>query len=102
MKKILITVVAFLVASTPVQAMDSSICPKIGELAGAIMRARQTEMSKEEVLSVVSYGPSRNITISLINLAYSTPIYPLQTMKTKAIETFQMQAEYTCLNSSNI
>ena len=98
MKKFIIA--ALLMVSTPAYAAPSELCPKMGELAGTIMKARQSGMSKSAILSVLIQGSVYNLSVSMVNLAYVYPVYPTQSMKATAIENFQMQTEYLCYENN--
>lgn len=98
MKKFIIAALMFM---TPVAANASELCPTIGELAFNIMKARQIGMSKSEIMTAVVRGAASDITISLIELAYTIPVYPSVSMKSSAIQNFKNQAEYICYENSN-
>ena len=81
-------------------AMPAELCPKIGELAGTIMKARQSGVPKQTVMSALIPGSIYNLSVSIVNVAYATPVYPIERMRNSAIENFQMQSEYMCYEHS--
>lgn len=93
---------ALLMLASPAYAAPAELCPTIGSLASKVMQARQLGIPKQEVLSIVLPGMAHDLTISLINLAYASPVYPIDRMRQTAIDNFRMQAEYICYeNASN-
>lgn len=101
MKKFIFAIALFMLPSVA-HATPTELCPTIGRLAGKVMEARQLGVAKQEVLSIVLPGMAHDITISLINLAYASPVYPIDRMRQTAIDNFRMQAEYLCYeNASN-
>lgn len=99
MKKFIFAAAAMLMVPTAVSAQSTSLCSEIGSLAGSIMEARQNNMSKTQVMSLVERNAVYNLVVSLIDLAYSVPVYPTQEMKFTAIISFENQAEYICYES---
>ena len=101
MKKFIFAIALFMLPSVA-NATPAELCPTIGQLAGKVMQARQLGIPKDQVLAIVLPGTSHDLTISLINLAYASPVYPIDRMRQTAIENFRIQAEYLCYeNASN-
>lgn len=99
MKKFLFSVAALVMIPASAYAQDA--CSKIGELAGTIMKARQANIPKDTVVAAISPGSAYKISMSLVELAYYTPVYPNEYQKNLSIENFNMQAKYVCYSNFN-
>lgn len=96
----ILAIAALALTPTVANAMPAELCPSIGELAETIMKSRQSGIPKTVVMSAVSPGLAHDLAVSIINVAYAVPIYPIDRMRNTAIENFRMQTEYMCYQTS--
>lgn len=90
MKKFLITLAAFVMSSSPVQAQTAdSLCPSLGRFAEQAMKARQLGIAKSKIMSILNPDdPTYELTVTIIDLAYSKPVMPKMDDKAQLVIMF--------------
>lgn len=99
MKKLVLAVAMLLMTPTSLHAQED-LCPQIGSLAESVMKARQLGIPKYRVLELATPGPAYRLYLSMVDLAYRTPVYPTKSMQQSAIDAFKNQSEYLCYQNN--
>ena len=100
MKKIalIITLALSTSAFAAEPAPMSKYCPKIAELANAVMVARQNGSPMREIMEIAEGEP---IMVSMITEAYGHSAYSTQEYQDRAIQEFEDQWYLRCVKSYN-
>ena len=100
MKKLVLTLT---LAALPIPALAaaepapmSEYCPKIAELANAVMVARQNGSPMREVMALAD---GNDVMVSMVTEAYGTPAYTIRENKEREIQDFEDKWYLLCVKS---
>jgi len=97
-KTILAIILASFVTPSYADAKDE-LCPVIANIATSIMTAHQNGVPLSTMMFLINQEPdgvAKDLTISLILSAYSTPLYNNESIKNQAITAFGNGAATAC------